>query len=326
MRLAKGLHCSMFASTLLLLGRASAAETPPAVGATPIALDATPGQMSAAVSNVRAGRRLAPAHWPRDAQVAVALTFDIDNETWWRDNPLPVPLSEGEYGALEALPRILALLDRQLLPATFFVPAMSAILHPEMIPEIIKRQRHEIGVHGWVHEEPSIIGDPIKEERLLSQSIAYLTRVMGKPPIGYRAPSWDFSPYTLDAINKAGLVYDSSMMAMDGPYVLLSKGKPTQVIELPPNWIGDDYPYYEPGSTGSLPSPDAVFAIYKGEFDGAYAEGSLFILSLHPQVTGRRARIATLERLIDYMKSKPGVWFATLGEIANYVKPQDDRR
>ncbi len=326
MRLANGFQCLVLLIELLLIGTAAAADAPPAAGVTPIGLDATPEQMSAAVSNVRAGRRLAVKHWPGGARVAVALTFDIDNETWWRDNPLPVPLSEGEYGALEGLPRVLSMLDREALPATFFIPAMSAILHPEMIPDIIKRKRHEIGVHGWVHEEPSTVGDPIKEEQLLNRAIDYLTTVMGKRPVGYRAPSWDFSPYTLDAINKAGLVYDSSMMAMDEPYELLSKGKPTHVIELPPDWIGDDYPYYEPGSTGSLPSPDAVFAIYKDEFDGAYAEGTLFILSLHPQVTGRRSRLAALERLIDYMKSKPGVWFATLADIANHVKQQGSQK
>jgi peptidoglycan/xylan/chitin deacetylase (PgdA/CDA1 family) len=326
MLLAKGFQCVLPFTALLLIGRATAADAPHAAGVTPIAINATPEQMSAAVSNVRAGRKLAFKLWPAGARVAVALSFDIDNETWWRDNPLPVPLSEGEYGALEALPRILSLLDREALPATFFIPAMSAILHPEMIPEIAKRKRHEIGVHGWVHEGPSMIGDPVKEEELLNRAIAYLTRVTGKRPIGYRAPSWDFSPYTLDAINKAGFLYDSSMMARDEPYELLSKGKPTHVIELPPNWIGDDYPYYEPRASGSLPSPDAVFTIYRDEFDAAYAEGTLFILSLHPQVTGRRSRVAVLERLIDYMKSKPGVWFATLGDIANYVKQQDSRQ
>jgi len=319
---------SLFAGALalILVASSGAAETGPAPGVTPIAVEATPEQMQEAVATVRAGRKMAPKLWPAGARVAVALTFDIDNETWWRDNPLPVPLSEGEYGALEAVPRILALLDRHDVPATFFVPAMSAILHPDMIPEIVRRKRHEIGVHGWVHEEPSTLGDQAVEERLLAKSVAYLTQVAGKRPTGFRAPSWDFSPYTLEAIRKAGFVYDSSMMAMDEPYELLSHGKPTGVLELPPDWIGDDYPYYEPSATGSLPSPDAVYAIYKAEFDGAYSEGTLFILSMHPQVTGRRSRITVLERLIPYMKSRPGVWIATLGDIAHYVNEHANSR
>jgi peptidoglycan/xylan/chitin deacetylase (PgdA/CDA1 family) len=313
-------------AALALAALARAADTGPAPGVTPIGVNATPEQVKDAVAAVRAGRKLAPKTWPGGARVAVALSFDIDNETWWRDNPLPVPLSEGEYGALEALPRILALLDRHDVPATFFVPAMSAILHPDMIPQIVRRKRHEIGVHGWVHEEPSALGDPAVEERLLAKSIAYLTEVTGTRPVGYRAPSWDFSPYTLEAIRQAGFIYDSSMMAMDEPYELLSHGKATGVLELPPDWIGDDYPYYEPSATGSLPAPDAVYAIYKAEFDGAYADGTLFILTLHPQVTGRRSRITVLDRLIPYMKSRPGVWFSTLGDIARYVREHADKQ
>jgi peptidoglycan/xylan/chitin deacetylase (PgdA/CDA1 family) len=315
----------LLAAGLTLVALAHAADAGPAPGVTPIGVNATPEQMKDGVAAVRAGRKMVPKTWPGGARVAVALSFDIDNETWWRDNPLPVPLSEGEYGALEALPRILAMLDRHDVPATFFVPAMSAILHPDMIPLILHRKRHEIGVHGWVHEEPSALGDPAVEERLLAKSIAYLTEATGTRPVGFRAPSWDFSPYTLEAIRRSGFVYDSSMMAMDEPYELMSHGKATGVLELPPDWIGDDYPYYEPGATGSLPAPDAVYAIYKAEFDGAYAEGTLFILSLHPQVTGRRSRIVVLDRLIPYMKSRPGVWFATLGDIAHYVKEHADK-
>jgi peptidoglycan-N-acetylglucosamine deacetylase len=283
-------------------------------------VDATIEQMQTAVSNVRAGKKLLPKEWPSGAQVAVCITFDIDNEALWRQNPLPVQLSEGEYGALEALPRILALLDHYDIPASFYIPAMSAALHPQMIPEILKRKRHEIGIHGWVHEEPSTVGDPVKEEKALSQAIDYLTKAMGKRPIGYRAPSWDFSPYTMELIRKAGFLYDSSMMAMDEPYELVSKGSPTGMIELPISYILDDWPYYEPDAGGSLPSPQALYEIFKGEFDGAYAEKTIFILTMHPHVTGHRSRIEGLDHLLAYIKSKPKVWFATLEQVASYVK------
>jgi peptidoglycan-N-acetylglucosamine deacetylase len=291
-------------------------------GVEPIGIDATTEQMQEAVSNVRAGRKLTPKSWPAGAYVAVCISFDVDNEALWRQTPLPVPLSEGEYGALEGLPRILDLLDRHAVPASFYVPVLSAVLHPQMIADIRKRGRHEIGVHGWVHEESSTFGDPVKEEQLLNKSIAYITQAIGKRPVGFRAPSWDFSPSTIDLIRKAGFLYDSSMMAMDQPYELVSQGKPTGITELPVNWIADDYPYYEPAATGSLPSPDAVYQIYKGEFDGAYQEGGIFILTLHPHITGHRSRIAALDRLLVYIKSKPGVWFATLEQVANYIKQQ----
>lgn len=281
-----------------------------------------PEQMRAAVENVRAGRKLLPKSWPNGARVAVCISFDVDNEALWRTNPLPVPLSQGEYGAREALPRILDLLDRYQVPASFFIPVLSAVLHPDMIPQIMKSGRHEIGVHGWVHEEYSAIDDRAQEEKLLNDSIAYLTQATGKRPRGIRTPSWDFSPNTLDLLLKAGFDYDSSMMAMDEPYELLSHGRATHLIELPVNWIADDYPYYEPDAAGSMPSPDAVYEVYKGEFDGAYREGGLFMLTMHPHVSGHRSRIVALQRLLAYMQSKSNVWFATADEVASYVRSQ----
>ena len=109
---------------------------------------------------------------------------------------------------------------------------------------------------------------------------------------------------------------------MDEPYELLSKGKPTGIIELPVNAIADDWPYYEPEAGGSLPSPDAVYQIFKAEFDGAYQEHGLFTLTMHPHVTGHRSRIIGLERLLTYIQSMPDVWFATLEQVATYVKQQ----
>jgi peptidoglycan/xylan/chitin deacetylase (PgdA/CDA1 family) len=255
--------------------------------------------------------------------VAVCLSFDVDNELLWRRTPLPVPLSQGEYGATTGLPRVLDLLDRHSIPASFYIPAMSAALHPQMIQDIVQRKRHEIGVHGWMHENLPTVGDTAKEEQLLAQSIEYLTKAAGKRPVGFRAPSWAFSQSTLEQIRKAGFLYDSSFMAMDEPYELLTNGQKTGMIELPINWIADDYPYYEPQAGGSLPDPQLVFEIYQGEFDVAYHERSLFILTMHPHITGHRSRIAVLEKLVVYMQSKPGVWFATLEQVANYVKAQE---
>lgn len=295
-------------------------------GVNPIGIDANEQQIRQATDLVRAGRKLTPKQWPNGARVAVCLSFDVDNESLWRNTPLPVPLSQGEYGATTGLPRILELLERYRIPASFYIPAMSAMLHPEMISDILKRQRHEIGVHGWVHEKLPMVGDAAKEEQLLRQSTDYLARVTGKRPVGFRAPAWEFSPYTLDLIRKAGFLYDSSMMAMDEPYELLSHGQSTGLIELPIGWIADDYPYYEPEAAGSMPVPEEVFKIYKAEFDGAYADKTIFILTMHPHITGHRSRIVQLDNLIAYMKSKPDVWFATLQDVAEYVKNSSDRR
>ena len=307
----------------LLFTPAAAGQEPSIPGFPEIPIDATEDQVRQGMALVRAGEKLTPRAWPNGARVAVCLSFDVDNELLWRRTPLPVPLSQGEYGATTGLPRILDLLDRQAIPASFYIPAMSAALDPQMIQDIVRGKRHEIGVHGWMHENLPTVGDAAKEEQLLTQSIEYLTKATGKRPVGFRAPSWAFSQSTLDQILKAGFLYDSSFMAMDEPYELVSRGQKTGMIELPINWIADDYPYYEPQAAGSLPDPQLVLDVYKGEFDVAYQERTLFILTMHPHITGHRSRIAGLEKLIVYMKSKPGVWFATLDQVAEYVKAEE---
>lgn len=273
-----------------------------------------------AVSTARAGRKLTPRSWPNGSKVAVNISFDVDNETpsLMRGETAPVLMSSGQYGATTGLPRVLELLDRQKIPASFFIPAVSAQLHPEMIPAIQKRPRHEIGIHGWIHENLNDLNDRAEEERLLKQTIDYYKQLLGKQPAGFRAPSWAFSPYTLELVSNAGFLYDSSMMAMDEPYELIAGGKPISMIELPIEWINDDAPYF--GRTGALPAPELIYKTYRDEFDIAYQEGTMYLLTLHPHVSGHRSRIIYLDRLITYMKSKPGVWFATLEEIANYVK------
>ena len=286
----------------------------------PITASSTEDEIRRAVGNARVGKKLTPKVWPNGARVAVCLTFDVDNELLQRRNPLPVPLSVGEYGATTALPRILDLLDRHQVPATFFIPAMTLMLHPEIAPAILQRHRHEIGVHGWVHEFWPDIADAAEEQRLLTRSIDYLTKAVGKRPVGVRAPGSGFSPHTFDLIRSAGFLYDSSLLAADEPYEIVSAGRPSGVIELPISEIGNDYPYYGETANGSMPSPDAVFQIFKAEFDLAFEERTMFILTQHPHVTGRRSRIVQLDRLIEYMRSKPGVWFATMEQVANYVK------
>ena len=280
----------------------------------------TVDHVKAITGEVRAGRKLTPERWPNNARVAVCLSFDVDNETpaLSGGNTAPVDLSAGEYGATTGLPRVLDLLDEYNIPASFFIPAVSAQLHPEMIQEIKKRGRHEIGVHGWIHENLPTLNNAAEEERLMNQAINYLTEVMGKRPTGYRAPSWAFSRYTLGLIRKAGFLYDSSLMAMDQPYEIMSEGQPTGMIELPVEWILDDAPYF--GRSGALPSPEMIFKVYQDEFDAAYEERGMMMLTMHPHVIGHRSRIAHLDQLIAYMKSKQGVWFATAEQIATYVK------
>jgi len=272
-------------------------------------------------SHYGVGRRLKPGVWPNNSRVAVSLSFDVDNATapLARGELGSEVISRGMYGAIDGLPRILNMLDRQSVPASFFIPAVSALLNPEMVPLILSKKRHEIGVHGWIHENPANLNDAAAESRLLKQAVDVLTKATGKRPAGYRAPSWAMSPFTMRQVQEAGFLYDSSLMASDDAYEITIDGKPSGVIELPIERILDDYPYFG-AADGSLPSPNLVDQIYRAEFDVAYREGGLFVLTMHPHITGHRSRVAWLEKLIEYMKSKPGVWFATHEEAARYVK------
>jgi peptidoglycan/xylan/chitin deacetylase (PgdA/CDA1 family) len=276
------------------------------------------------VNRVRAGRDLTPKRWPNNARVAVGLSFDFDNETpSLRDNQSsPGLMSQGEYGARAGLPRVLRLLDEYQIPATFFIPAMSAKIHSSGVKEILARGRHEIGLHGWIHERNSLLGEA-DERELMRRSIEALTQITGKKPVGLRTPSWDFSPSTMKLIREFGLLYDSSLMADDRPYEVLLDGAATGVVELPVEWILDDYPYFGMDRFSTIrphTTPEEVFSIWRAEFDKAYEEGTIFILTMHPHIIGHRSRIVMLERLVRHMRSRPGVWFATHEEIARFAQ------
>lgn len=273
------------------------------------------------VGAVRAGRSLTPASWPGGARVAVALSFDSDHEAipLRDDRRSPGVLSQGEYGARRAVPRIIDLLARHQVPATFFVPAVIATLYPDEQRRAIEAG-HEIGIHGWIHERNSVL-ERADELRLMQQAADRLEEITGTRPVGIRTPSWDFSPNTLSLIRELGLIYDSSLMADDDPYELLENGEPTGIVELPPEWIRDDFPYFNMDRFGTgrpHTPPSSVLEVFQAEFDGAYEERGLFVLTMHPHVIGHRSRIRMLDRLVEYIRGHDGVWFATHEDVARY--------
>lgn len=162
----------------------------------------TEDQLKKVAHHVRAGRKLTPKSWPNGARVAVCLSFDPDNFSipLNRGDTSPLGISAGEYGALTGMPRIHRLLDKYNLPASFYIPAVAAMMHPEMIQEISKRRRHEVAIHGWIHENPMELNDPVEEWRLIAQSMDLLERQSGKRPTGNRNPSWTMSVYTMDLL------------------------------------------------------------------------------------------------------------------------------
>ena len=286
-------------------------------------------QLKRFAGHVRAGRTLTPGRWPNGARVAVALTFTLNNtaSNLARGDSAVVQLTGGEFGAVTGLPRVLDVLDRHNVVATFFIPATAAIVDPQMLPEIVKR-KHEVGILGWSDENPLAIDNAAEEEQLLARAIAYVTKGTGKMPVGSRGPSSVLSLHTMDLLKKAGLLYDSTLMAMDEPYEVLLDGRPSGIVELPVSRILDDQPTLTAARFGpsTLPSPELVFESLRDDFDAAYAEGTLYLLTLHPHLIGMRSRIGYLDNLISYIQSKPQVWIATGEEIARYVKQQAGMR
>jgi len=273
----------------------------------------------ARVEAVRAGRSLRPVAWPGGAALAVALSFDADHETpWLRDGEsAPAPLSEGEYGARVAMPRILALLERHAARATFFVPAVAALLHPGGWHDLVG-SGHEVALHGWIHERPGRLeGDA--ERELLLRSAEVLERLCGTRPVGYRAPSFDVSPSTIAIAADAGLRYDSSLMADDEPYELLADGRPTGLVELPVDWSRDDAAFLVMdrfGTARPMPSPRDLLGAWLDEYAGARAAGGLLQLTMHPDLIGRRSRLVVLDALLERFTADGDVWMATHADVA----------
>jgi peptidoglycan-N-acetylglucosamine deacetylase len=272
------------------------------------------------VNAVSMGPKLLPKTWPNHARVAVLITFDDDTQApLLRDGTTePTALSASDYGAQTGTPRLLKILDRHKIPATFFVTGVDSLIHPDLVPSLLKSGRNEIGIHGWIHEYPPGLDSEAEEERLLDKAIARISSLTGKKPVGYRAPSWAFSSYTMNLIQKKGFSYDSSLQSSEVPYKILANGQDTGVIELPIDWTLTETVYL--GAQGHMPSPDLLFQLYKQEFDGAYKEGTVFILTMHPYLGGHRAPMQHFDDLLSYMQSKPGVWFTTGTQLAEYAE------
>jgi peptidoglycan/xylan/chitin deacetylase (PgdA/CDA1 family) len=274
------------------------------------------------INRVRAGRSLRPASWPNGARCAVALSFDSDHETnELRDGARSIGrMSWGQYGNRVGVPRILALLARHGVQATFYVPAVAALTYPDE-QRCVVAEGHEIGIHGWIHELNSVL--PYEAERdLMMRSAETLEKITGVRPVGLRTPSWDFSPSTLAIEKEMGLLYDSSLMADEDCYELLLDGEPTGLVELPVEWVRDDAVYFMMHRFQSLrpyTPPADVLEIFRRELDAAHAEGGLFQLTMHPHVIGYRSRIWILEELIRHAQAKGDVWFATHAAVVRHA-------
>lgn len=267
-----------------------------------------------------------------EPRLSCCLTFDFDAMSVWigsMKSNNPSMISRGEFGAT-ALPRILELTQRYNILATFFVPGHTALAFPDLVKRIAD-EGHEIGHHGWVHENPADFAEA--GERLnLERGFDALEKAAGVRPVGYRSPAWDFSPNTVNLLVENGFLYDSSCMANDFyPYYLRAQdewsedgpykfGDTVDLVEIPATWGLDDFPPFEfilGGNTG-LSAPSAVEEVWRGDFDYAFEHcpGGVYDLTMHPQVIGRGHRMLMLERLIEYFGSHDGVVFETMSTYA----------
>jgi peptidoglycan/xylan/chitin deacetylase (PgdA/CDA1 family) len=270
--------------------------------------------------------------WPDGVRAAACFTFDVDAESpiLW-DHPeasqhLDV-MSHQAYGPRTGVPRLLRLLDRAGIRATFFVPGYTAERWPDAV-RAIRDAGHEIAHHGYMHEA-SRGADPGEEEARLLRGLEALDAVAGVRPVGYRAPNWELSFALPALLAKHGFRYDSGLMDADHPYRLAvgpAPGAPS-IVELPAHWALDDWePYnYLPGITGSgvIASPADVVARWTLELEALVDEGGLFVLTNHPFVSGRASRAAALERLIERAKAIDGLWIPTCAEVAAWVETLD---
>ncbi|MEJ7695601.1 MAG: polysaccharide deacetylase [Candidatus Limnocylindrales bacterium] len=269
--------------------------------------------------------------WPEGVRAAALFSFDLDAEAvMLADHPEVVDyldvIAHQRYGPRVAVPRLLRMLDRRGLRTTFFVPGWVADTWPEVVKSV-RDAGHEIGHHGYLHE--SVRGtDEATEEGYLLRGLEALDRVLGVRPIGYRAPSWDMNYRTPALLARHGFRYDSGLMDSDHPYRLGTSAEPgaPSLVELPVHWSLDDWNRwnYVPGYAASpLLAPSVAIDAWAEELDAIVAVGGLFALTMHPFVSGRPARAAAIERLIERAQSMDGVWVAAADEIAAWVETLD---
>lgn len=257
----------------------------------------------------------------------MTLTFDLDAETvWWSDTESmrgnPSSLSQGRYGPTIAVPKILKLLDKHDINATFFIPAWVAENHSDAVRRIAAAG-HEIAAHGVKHIPPVSL-TPEEERRVLRESIRVLETVSGRKPVGYRAPSWAISSVTLQLAADEGFIYSSNLMDADLPYM---HDDPPGLVELPVSWVLDDAPFFwfdEDSWNKAIHSAASVMTIWQEEFDAAYEANGYVNLTMHPQIIGRTARLRMLDQLIGWMKEYDGVWFATCADVVRHIREGSD--
>ncbi|MFE2509065.1 polysaccharide deacetylase [Streptomyces naganishii] len=263
--------------------------------------------------------------WPDGVRAAAAFTFDVDAESCvLAHDPAASSrmslMSHQAYGPRIGVPRLLRLLRRQDVKATFFVPGFTADTYPDMVRSIVD-EGHEVAHHGYLHE-PMRGVDAAQEAEYLDRGLEALDRI-GVRPTGYRAPWWEMNWHTPDLLIERGFRYDSSLLDGDTPYRLCGTETAGDLVEIPVDWALDDWEQYAfyPGWTGSgvIESPTKAHEMWLLEATAHHAENGCFVLTNHPFISGRPSRAAALERLIENVRALDGIWVTSLDEIAEHT-------
>lgn len=251
----------------------------------------------------------------------VCLTFDFDALSAWvaRGVVSATPLSRGEFAAV-AVPRLLTLLERRSIAATWFVPAHTAKTYPALCRELVAAG-HEVALHGYAHENVAVL-DGSTERDLLARSVDAVHQVTGIAPVGFRAPSWDLSDNSVEIMVAQGLRYDSSLMGHDHALYRcrtpdavdvdgVTWGQETELVEVPVSWTLDDFPYLEFLKSGGglmpgLKDPVGMFRSWARDLQWMLREleAGLLTVTCHPEVIGRGHRLLALEEWLDEVSSE----------------------
>ena len=282
-----------------------------------------------------------------EKQILCAFGVDLDAVAGWLGSyggeNSPDDISRGIFAGEVGTPRLLRLFHKLGIKTTWFIPGHSIETFPEETNQIVKAG-HEIGMHGYSHENPLAM-TPQQEEAVLVRCIELIAQVSGRRPTGYVAPWWEFSHVTNELLLKHGIKYDHSLMHKDFEcyYVRvgdrwtkidlslpaadwmqgLVRGRETDLIEIPANWYLDDLPPMmfiknSPNSHGFV-NPRDIEQMWRDQFDYVYREydDAVFPITIHPDVSGRPQVLLMLERLTAYIAAHPGVRFCTFDEIAD---------
>lgn len=273
-----------------------------------------------------------PIPWPNGARCACAITFDMDADSLIHvarpsdSADRLYPISMGRYGPTVAIPRILDTYKRLGLKQSFFIPGWCMETYPDAVEAILK-DGHEIGHHGWIHEDP-IVTKGAAQKEAFEKALDTHKRLTGHAPRGYRAPVYNVTQQVIDLLVQHGFRYDSSLMADDIPYKMQTDAG--ALYEMPVHWGTDDWPpfahYDEIGYMMPVRGPSAGLAGFWEEFDAQYEAGGFFMLILHPFLTGRLARWRLVEQWLETTLATRDVWFAPLEQIADHLDTVQDLR